>query len=167
MKFPYYYYLTLLWTWQIDIVLWLFVVLVFRPFFGKNLHIEGLVLQCERKNKNYLFKFGKYEFDGINLGHVALYKQYATKANGLDTNIERHEHIHCEQWEGNQLFSTIIALMITMLSLITSTFWNFVYFIAPIWMLGGFGIYFARGFQAKIRGEDIYAGNIDEKSIRF
>lgn len=164
-KFPKYYYLTLLWTWQSDVVLWLFTALVFRPFFGKNLHFIGLILQCERRGKDYLFKLGKRKFGGMNLGHVALYEDGATKGEGLDTCVERHEHGHGEQWEGNQLFSTLVALSITVISLCTGTFWQFIYLVIPIWVLGGFGIYFARGLQAGIRGEDIYMGNADEESM--
>jgi len=166
MKFPKRYYLTLLWTWQVDLILWFLTATVFRPLFGANLHWEGLVLQCERKSGKHFLKIRSLIISGMSLGHVALYSKGKTKDKGLDTKIELHEHGHTEQWEGNMLFSTLISALITVFALVAGVFYQFLYLILFVWLFGGYAIYFARGLQAGVRGEDLYKGNTDEESMR-
>jgi hypothetical protein len=159
-KFPKKYFLTLLWTWQIDIFVWLFVLIV-HLFCGERLSWFGLTLQCETK-RQYLFNlFGKRKISGMTLGHGIILSQQSDQFDFRKT--EKHEQGHVEQFEGNMFFTTVISILIFAFSQNRSI--AFLITLFSIWFFGGFMIYFSRSVQAFIMGEDIYRGNADEESM--
>jgi hypothetical protein len=164
MKKPKRYYLTLLWTIQTDLIIWILICL-YNLFFGKKLQwIDGLILQCESK-KPHLFKMWGKVINGLSLGHGMICAANRIGSTGADTKIEKHESGHVEQWESNCLFSTVIAAILFFLFVSTPLFVKALFIIVPLWFFGGFLIYFSRSIQAWIRGENIYMGNADEESM--
>ncbi len=164
-KFPKRYFLTLIWTFHTNLIVWSISYLLFGLILSCKHFWTGLVLQFQI-DKDYLLKFKNKKFTGLNLGHTVIIVSRKANKDGIDTSIEKHEHGHAEQWEGNCLFSFLIASVVFSISIFVGNLNAFLYFILFVWFFGGYVIYFCRSVQAWIRGENIYSGNADEESMR-
>lgn len=155
-KRPNRYYLTYLWTWPWDLVVWL-GVLVTWLFVGTKIQWQD-GLWCELRRNSFFSRVWNYA--GVTLGHGGIYNAERSGGPGVDTSTEKHELVHVEQYEVAMLISFISGIAVSVVglslpALITG---------ASIWVLGWYIVYYAASFQAWLRGEPHYRGNIFEES---
>lgn len=160
MKKPKYYSLTYIWTWPADIIAWLLVLIIWA-LWGTNLHwLEGL--WCELKPKSWIKKH--YAWGGTTFGHGGILSFGYAGGKGIDTIVERHEHIHVEFYEAAMLLAFAIALVVFIaLAIIGCPIVGLVIG-GLIWITGGLASYGSRSLQAIVRGEDKYQGNVEEEA---
>lgn len=150
------YFITYLWTFTWDIIVWLIVMMTWF-FFGTKLHWQN-GLWCELKRGSVVSRIWKCS--GVTLGHGGIYNYGCSGGDGVDTKTERHELIHVEQYEVSMLVSFVAGNFI---------FWSDVSLASltigsMFWTLGWGIVYGASMLQAWLRGENYYRGNIMEES---
>ncbi len=183
-KKPARYYLTYLWTCTWDILMWLAVLLIWL-FWGTKLRWED-GLWCDLKINSWPTRswyrkkdkhgchilipvahqpvYGRWRtWGGSSLGHGGFYGPGRSGGPGIDTKIEMHEHIHVEQWEVALLVGWLLQLFFiaTLLLKGIEPFWILH---IVLWTISSAFAYSCSVFQAYLRGEDFYRGNIYEES---
>lgn len=161
-KRPKKYMATYIWTIPLDLIAWI-IVLVAWLLLGTRLHwIEGLWCELKQKPANAISKIWRKQWGGVTLGHGGLLRPGAAGGEGIDTKIERHEHVHVEQYEASMLVSFIIAIAV----LATIRTIDAAILAGAIWITGGVLPYVASLLQAWLRGEQAYGGSHLEEAAR-
>ena len=162
MRRPRRWWLTFLWTFPADVVTWA-VVLLIRALWGARLSwLDGLWV--ELRERSWLDRTWGRRWLGFTLGHGGVIAAGRGGGPGADTETERHELVHTEQFEVVMLIGFVMGLVCAVTALVDGcccaavTSWLLVWL--GSWPLG----YAAAAAQAYLRGEDPYTGNAWEES---
>jgi hypothetical protein len=137
-----------------DLIAWLAVILLWA-LWGTRLHwCEGLWF--EFKPGSWPMRTWYKKWGGTTFGHGGPLRPGGAGGAGIDTAIEKHEHVHVEQYEASMLASFLIAIAVA----ITGSF----ALACSIWVSGGFLYYMCSIIQALLRGENPYTGSHLEES---
>ena len=156
-KKPKRYFLTYLWTWIPDVIVWL-IVLIVRLTGGMKLNwLDGL--WCEYKEDSWVSAIlGKSNL-GITLGHGGLYREGVSGGEGIDTLVEYHEQeVHVEQYEAAMLTGWVVAILATV-AVFVENFYVKAGILGALWVFGWLYHYGATMVQAWLRGEAPYWGS--------
>ena len=181
-KYPKRYWLTFLYTFPADILVFI-LVLVIWALWGTKLHwCNGL--WCELKPDSwptrswYRYKYkGKYTlippqyrkeygtwitWAGTTFGHGGFYGPTYSGSKGVDTDTEFHEHIHVEWFECATLYSFLVSVLLFVLlrNQLTTALISSI----SLWTIGSLLFTAGNWFQAWMRGEDPYRGSIHEEA---
>ena len=161
-KRPKKYLVTYLWTIPFDLIAWM-IVLVAWLLLGTKLHwLDGLWCELKPRAATAISKIWGKRWGGTTLGHGGLYSPGASGGKGIDTETEKHEHIHVEQYKAAMLVAFIIAIaVLTTVRTLDATI-----LAGAIWVTGGILTYIASMLQAWLRGEQAYSGSHLEEAAR-
>jgi len=181
-KRPWRYWLLWLYTFPVDLLVTLFVLLM-RLFWGHRLDWnEGL--WCELRPDSwptrtwYRYKvngayvelpayqqgrFGRWKtWGGTTLGHGGFYGPGRLGDKGLDQSVELHEHVHVEQYEVAMFVTLILGLAVYLLTAYASLpVWGLC---IGVWLSGYLLMAIGGWFVAWMRGEKAYAGSAHEEA---
>jgi hypothetical protein len=158
---PFYFYISILWTWPNDILVFL-IVLIFHVLWGENLHWNEGPWTVLRKD-SWPARTWYKRWGATTLGHGGFINYGRAGGPGTDTKIEFHEHkFHVQQFEVMQLvyFTNAVILILLngdlgTLELVEKVFVGMV----PV---GSWITYFLSMVMSVLRGNDAYKGNIWE-----
>ena len=161
-KKPKRYWLTYLWTFPWDIVVFVIVILILRPLFGKRFQwMNGLWVIID-SNSWFVRKIYK-GYAGTTLGHGGFLVSGYEGGEGIDTSTEFHEDQHIEQYEfimlGCFLLSGISAGTIHLVG--GEVLW---WLHLALWVFGWELFYVCSLLQAWLRGESPYRGSVLEEA---
>lgn len=107
---------------------------------------------------------GKYlTWGGSCLGHAGFLGPGYGGGPGIDTRVERHEHVHTEQFEVSMMISFVINALVIMTDIFSGVDPNWILHLV-LWCCGWIIFYFCGGVVAWLRGENFYIGNTFEES---
>jgi len=161
------------------------MLLIMWGLWGTRLHwLEGVWFEFKsnswptrtwyrKRDKNSHFQTNPVEdqpllgrwktWGGTTLGHGGFLGPGRAGGEGIDTKIEGHEHTHTEQYEVAMLVNFLTQLILVSALLITKQDPVWIVHLV-LWISGGIFSYVCSMFQAVLRGEDAYRGNINEES---
>jgi len=184
MDRPARYLLTHLWTWPWDLISW-FAVLCIWLFWGTKLHWLG-GLWCELKKNSWptrtwyrkkdehgspqmhpiekQVELGMWKtWGGSTLGHGGFYGPGRSGGEGIDTEVEFHEHVHVEQFEVALWVSFLYACAVFVHNAVAFNAYSY-WLCGAIW-LSGFAVFYCCALiQAWLRGESAYKGSTLEEA---
>lgn len=157
MRRPKRWILTFLWTFPADIVSWAFVLLV-RILFGARLTwLDGLWVEL-RANSLLERTWGK-SWLGFSAAHGGIFAAGRGGGPGVDTDTEKHELVHVEQFESTMLVGFILGMFCAVAFLINGCGRHALIPSLIIWLASWPLGYAASVAQAYLRGEDPYRGS--------
>lgn len=154
--------LTFLWTFPVDIVVWMMVVAVLVLWGAKLFWLDGLWV--ELRAKSFPDKQWGSRWLGVTLGHGGILAAGRAGGPGADTKTERHELVHVEQFEANMLTGFVLGLLCAVTFLVDGCQDAALVSGLLVWILSWPLGYAAAAAQAYLRGEDQYSGNHLEES---
>ncbi|MEN6368297.1 MAG: hypothetical protein ABFD77_01190 [Thermotogota bacterium] len=162
MRKPRCWLLTFLWTFPADAVAWVAILFV-RLLFGSRLSwIDGLWVEL-RKGSFPDRTWGK-SWLGVTLAHGGVLAAGRAGGPGADTDTERHELVHVEQFESRMLCGFVLGLLCAVSFLVDGCSEAAIACALFVWLLSWPLGYVAAMVQAYLRGEDPYSGNELEES---
>ncbi|RLD67833.1 MAG: hypothetical protein DRI98_12360 [Bacteroidetes bacterium] len=159
---PWYSHIKWLYCFPNNIIIWI-ATLIIWSLYGHRLHWND-GLWCELKKDSWPSRTWYKGWGGTTLGHGGFYATGKTKGQGVDTEIEFHEHIHIEQFEAGMLRVFLIAIFIMSVCLLASQPMLGLYIALPLWFAGALITFVPNWLQALIRGEEAYMGSHHEES---
>lgn len=152
------YWLTAVWVLPAAVLSWA-VLLPMWVAWGTRLHWNG-GLWFELKASSWPARTWYRRWKGTTLVGGGFLGPGMAGGDGIDTKIEVHEHVHVKQFEGLQLLSFLYGVAIVV--------WDHslggILLGLSVWSSGAFLGYLCASFQAWIRGEKAYSGNMLEKA---
>lgn len=127
-----------------DIVGWLVMWIIVRPFWGKSLVWSDGVLLCELRPDSWAMQTWYKRWGGTTIGHAIMV------APNQAASILVHERVHVMQLETSALASAVMALLAV---------WQAPWAALVIWALGPTLVYLAGMLSALCYGLDPYRGN--------
>ena len=162
MEKPRRWALTFLWTFPADVISW-FAILLIRLVFGSKLFwIDGLWVELRWRSLPDRI-WGK-KWAGATMAHGGVFASGRSGGKGIDTQIERHELVHVEQFEARMLAGFILGLAACISCLLGGAVNTAPWAGLLIWMVAWPLGYTASLVQAYLRGEDPYKGSYLEEA---
>jgi hypothetical protein len=156
-KRPSKWWLTFLWTWPVDLLTFLSVLIVWSLFGRKLQWHDGLWVEL-KKNSWFNTVWG-YKYRGVTIGHGGILAAGAAGNDGIDTDTEEHELVHVEQFEAIMLAGLLSGIICLFLCSIFCDVWRAVIAGGVVWITAWPFGYTASLLQAYLRGEDAYHGS--------
>lgn len=155
-------------------------ILLIRLFWGKELRWEtppegagGPVLTCELRAGSWpaetwyvhhVVDGVKRTWGGTTLGHAIFYGVDIRRA-GEWVHIQKHEHVHVEQYEGHCVAAFVVSLIVWIVLAALGHFTAaFVTWICLWWSCSYLVSFGANWLTAFLRGENFYRGSSHEES---
>jgi len=129
---------------------------------GSGFWTDGWWIELDRKS--WFVRTFYQGWGGTTLGHGGWYREGKTKGPEIDTGIERHEHVHVEQFEASMLDSFITGVFVFLSCFFYECTILGIWIGGIIWLTGYLRMALSRWIQAWIRGEDMYRGSAHEEA---
>lgn len=147
------------------------LVLLIRAAWGTNLRWElapgtgGLpALTCELKPDSWPARTWYRNWGATTLGHAIFYASGERPADGWG-GVQRHEHVHVEQFEGAMAAHALLGLLL-FLALVGVSPAAAIACGLSVWMLGWLVFLLGGWTAALLRGEQAYRGSAHEEAAR-
>lgn len=160
-KLPFYFYVSILWTWPNDILVFL-IVLFFRLFWAENCH-WNYGLWCVLRKGSWPARTWFKGWGAVALGHGGIINYGRAGGPGVDTKLEFHEQrFHVKQIEVILLvfFTFAVIAHLTGESLTRVDLTEKVF--TGLWPVGFWVTYFLGIVMSVLRGDEAYKENIFE-----
>jgi len=99
-----------IWTWPLDVPLWILWILPFRAAWGRDLRWEEGSLAFTLKEDSWPMRTWYKDWSGTSIGHALMYAPHVKPAaDGTLHRITVHEQFHVKQFESITLGSFLWA----------------------------------------------------------
>jgi len=162
MRRPTRWLLTFLWTFPADVVAWA-TILIIRVLYGARLSwLDGLWV--ELRAGSMPDRTWSRRWSGVSFAHGGVLAAGRAGDAGADTETERHELVHVEQFESRMFAGFIMGLICAVAFLVDGCLDAAVACSLFVWLLSWPLGYAAAVGQAYLRGEDPYLENEIEEA---
>lgn len=157
MSRPKRWLLTFLWTIPADLIAWTFILFV-RLFFGARLTwIDGLWVELSKDS--FPERTWGRRWLGFTVAHGGILAAGRAGGPGADTDTEKHELVHVEQFEARMLSGFVLGLFCAITFLVEGCREAALISALTVWLASWPLGYAASLAQAHLRGEDPYRGS--------
>jgi hypothetical protein len=144
-----------------DLIGYLIALLMYVIFGGKLIWENGL--WCAVLDASLWCRKIAKGFAGGAVGHGGWFRMSLIGGDGIDTELETHEHLHVEQYEVVMLLVFIVLIGWTIRAVHLGTLAATWSILLGYWAIGGFLGTVAAWAVAWMRGESMYRGNMMEE----
>lgn len=144
-----------------DLIGYLIALVMYAIFGGKLIWENGL--WCAVPDESLWCRKIAKGFSGGTVGHGGWLRMRLIGGDGIDTELESHEHLHVEQYEVVMLLVFVILIGWTIQAIYLGTIAAMWPLLLVYWALGGLLGTVAAWIVAWLRGESMYRGNTMEE----